>query len=359
MDLREDISADLFLSLELWQDSLFILLIGIIAAYCFNYVGPIIIKYISSRFNVKNNYLVHHFYIPLTGSLLIVTIYLFFSQSPILSYIEGWLTPIILTLLISLWVGSIMKAGHNIIEKTLEKDKVSDITPIAKNIWTFSTIVLFLFLILRVWDVNVTPFLASAGVVGIIVGLAARETVENFFGGLALYADGTYQRGDFIELDSSPVRGWVRDISIRSTVVHTLDGDSITIPNAKLHKSIVKNKTYPKNVFRISIDIGVSYDSDPNHVQKILEDAVVDMCENEDSLILNNPRPKVYLTEFGDSSINFDILTWISLPNQERIVRDDVNHRIYTELEKENIEIPYPQRTIHMNEKENENIGSE
>ncbi len=130
----------------------------------------------------------------------------------------------------------------------------------------FLAIIITIILILNVWNIDITPILASAGVAGVIIGFAARDTIENFFGGLALYADQTYYPGDFIELNEN-TRGWVREISIRSTVLHTLDGDSVTIPNSKLHKSIIRNKSSPKNAFRISIDIGVSYDSNLQKVQ--------------------------------------------------------------------------------------------
>lgn len=352
----EEIPNKQFMSLDIWLESSIILVAGIMITLLFRYINPIIIEYASNKFNVEKEPVIQLIHIPSIISIFLVTVHLSVKYSPVVEYIYSWTKPVVLSLLVVVWMRSIMKFGNNIIDKTLDTRNVTDITPIAKNIWTFLTIIIFIFLILNSWDVNITPFLASAGVAGIVIGLAARETVENFFGGIALYADRTYQRGDFIEVDTD-VSGWVRNISIRSTVVHTLDGDSITIPNSKLHKSIIKNKTYPKNVFRISIGIGVSYESDPQKVQDILKDTILKMSEQEDSLVLDNPQPKVYLDEFGDSAIKFNILTWISLPNQKLIVRDRVNNKVYEELNSEGIEIPYPQRTIHM--KNNESDGSE
>jgi len=220
------------------------------------------------------------------------------------------------------------------IHKTIKQEKEShEVIPIVENIWIFIAIIFTIILILNVWNIDITPILASAGVAGVIIGFAARDTIENFFGGLALYADQTYYPGDFIELDEN-TRGWVREISIRSTVLHTLDGDSVTIPNSKLHKSIIRNKSSPKNAFRISIDIGVSYDSDLQKVQDVINSTIEEIINEENSIILNNPRPQIHLRNFGDSSIDYEIFVWIELPNQKPKVQNIINKKLHKFLKK-------------------------
>ncbi len=323
------------------------LIIGLFLTIIIYYAGPIIISRIAEYINIDKDKIMTYFQIPLVVTTGLLTIGYSIEISMYTHVFNPWYESTITTLIILVWVGGIIKIGNIFLHKTLKKEKEShDVIPIVENVWVFIAIVCTIFLILNVWSIDVTPILASAGVAGVIVGFAARDTIENFFGGIALYADQTYYPGDFIELDSE-TRGWVREISIRSTVLHTLDGDSVTIPNSKLHKSIIRNKSTPKNAFRISLDVGVSYDSDPQKVQKVLEETISDIVNEEDSIILKNPRPQVHLRNFGDSSIDYEIFVWIELPNQKPKIQTIVNKKLYDSLEKENIRIPYPQRTVH------------
>ena len=323
------------------------LIAGVILTGVVYYIGPLLISYIAKFMKINKEKSMNLFQIPLLISIVLSSIWYSIHTSSYYHIVESWYTPVILTILLIFWIRGIIDFGKYILRKTIKQEKENhNIIPIIENIWVFIAIISMIFSVLHVWEINVKPFLASAGIAGVIIGFAARDTLENFFGGIALYADQTYYIGDFIELDES-TRGWVREISIRSTVIHTLDGDSVTIPNSKLHKSIIKNKSHPKNAFRTSIDIGVSYDSDTDKVHDILEETMDEIINNDDNLVLDNPRHQVHLREFSDSAITFEIFVWIKLPNQKPTIENLINKRIYAALNKEGIKIPYPQRTLH------------
>jgi len=333
---------------EYLNSTIIFILAGFISTLIIYYLSPKMISYLAKNRDINEEKITNRFQIPLIITIILLTILFSVSESTYYSYVESWFSSAIVTLIVLFWMRGIINIGSLIIEKTVKKEKEShDIIPILDNIWIVFVILMVFVILLNIWEVNITPFLASAGVAGLIIGFAARDTIENFFGGLALYADQTYYTGDFIELDES-TRGWVKEISIRSTLLHTLDGDSITIPNSKLHKSIIRNKSDPNSAFRTPIEIGISYNSDPEKVQNILQETIDELINEEDSIILSNPRPQIHLREFGDSSIRYEIFVWIRLPNQKPIIQNKINKKLYESLSEENVKIPYPQRTIHM-----------
>ncbi|WP_338729910.1 mechanosensitive ion channel family protein [Haladaptatus sp. DJG-WS-42] len=195
---------------------------------------------------------------------------------------------------------------------------------------------------LTFWEIDITPFLASAGIIGIVVGLAARDTIANFFGGIALYFDGTYAVGDYIVLESGE-RGRVEDISIRSTVIRTRDDLLVTVPNAVLNSARIVNESTPERERRIRLPVGVAYGSDVDRVEEVL------LAEaNAENLVLEQPHPRVRFRGFGDSALDFELLCWISDPVLRGRATHEMNKRIYQAFGRENIEIPFPQRVVTM-----------
>jgi len=125
------------------------------------------------------------------------------------------------------------------------------------------------FLFLSFWDINITPLLASAGIVGIAIALAARETLSNFFGGVSVFLDHPFRTGDFIILDSGE-RGEVVDIGMRSTRILTRDDVQISIPNSIMANTKVINESAPEPRFRVRIKLGVSYGTDVDKLEDLL-----------------------------------------------------------------------------------------
>jgi len=203
--------------------------------------------------------------------------------------------------------------------------------------------------ILLAWDVDVTAWLASAGVAGIAIGFAAKDTLANLFSGIFILADAPYKLGDFIQL-SSGERGMVTDIGMRSTRLLTRDDIEITVPNAAIANAKIVNETGgPHDMERIRVNIGVAYGSEVDHVRDTLMEAA-----RQCKYVLDDPVPRVRFRTFGDAALNFQLMGWIEEPVLRGRALDDLNTLVYNGLRAANIEIPYPQTVVHLKKDEGE-----
>lgn len=208
--------------------------------------------------------------------------------------------------------------------------------------------------ILLAWNVDVTAWLASAGILGIAIGFAAKDTLSNFFSGIFILADAPYKIGDFIVLDSGE-RGRVTDIGIRSTRILTRDDIEITVPNSVLGTTKITNEAggpHPKH--RVRVKVGVAYGSDIDKVKEVL----MGVAEAE-PLICQDPEPRVRFRNFGDSSLDVELLGWIEMPVQRGRALDALNTAVYKRFAEEGIQIPFPQRDIYLKEAPRENEAGE
>ena len=248
-----------------------------------------------------------------------------------------------LTVVALVWTVTAFHVGRVVIEASADSSYVDrQVVPIFQNVWSALVVGVALFLLLSFWKVDVTPLLASAGVVGIVIGLAAKDTLANFFGSIALYADGTYAVGDYVVLESGD-RGRVEDISVRSTVVRTRDDILVTVPNAELTRAAVVNESTPRRYRRVKIPVSVAYGTDVDRVEAIMLDVAA-----EADLVRDKPDPRVRLREFGDSGLEIELLCWIDHPRLRGRAVDKLMRAVYTEFREAGIEIPYPQREVRM-----------
>jgi len=252
-------------------------------------------------------------------------------------FVVGERGPLLVTLLGFWWTWNLRVRGDDIIERFVAVRYDKTLAPIIENVWDVTIIAVFFLLVLDQWGIGIAALLAPAGIIGIIIGFAARKTVANFFGSLSLYADETYRRGDFIELENGTA-GTVRDISVRSTVLQTLDGDLVTVPNAELSGGKVINKSSPRPDRRIRSRVGVSYDADPERVRRVLDEAATPISEVRE--------PDVHLREFGDSALVFEVFVWIDQPVNRLRVEHELNMAIHGALDNAGIGIPFPQRNV-------------
>ncbi len=193
------------------------------------------------------------------------------------------------------------------------------------------------------WEINVTGWLASAGIVGIAVGFAAKDTLANLFAGFFILADAPYKLGDFILLESG-LRGKVTDIGIRSTRVLTRDDIEVTIPNAVIANSKIINETGgPWEKERVRVKVVVAYGSDVDQVKQLLL-----ACAAQASHVCAEPTPRVRFRSFGDSGLDLELLAWIDEPVLRGRVIDDLNTRVYKALGAAGVEIPYPKRDVYL-----------
>ncbi|MHC4959399.1 MAG: mechanosensitive ion channel family protein [Planctomycetota bacterium] len=199
------------------------------------------------------------------------------------------------------------------------------------------------YVILLAWQIDLTAWLASAGIIGIAVGFAAKDTLANLFAGIFILADAPYQLGDYIVLDNGD-RGKVTEIGIRSTRLLTRDDIEITIPNNVIANSRITNETGgPHKKRRIRLMIGVAYGSDIDQVRAVLmEEAVA--CE----MIAKEPEPRVRFRDMADSALVFHLMGWIDEPALRGRATDALLTAVYKRLTAEGIEIPFPQRDVHV-----------
>ena len=202
---------------------------------------------------------------------------------------------------------------------------------------------LFIYLFFLVWGIDATAWVASAGIIGIAVGFAARDTIANLISGVSIVADAPYKIGDYIVLDTGE-RGVVSSLGIRSTRLMTRDDVEISIPNAVIGSAKIINESGGPYVrHRIRIPIGVAYDCDIDLAIETLE-AIA--AENE--YVVDEPAPRVRIRGFGDSAINLELLSWIKRPADRGLTVHQLNHSLIKRFREAGIEIPFPQRDLHI-----------
>jgi small-conductance mechanosensitive channel len=203
---------------------------------------------------------------------------------------------------------------------------------------------ILIWLFMALWSIDGTAWLASAGVIGIAVGFAARDTLANLISGVSIIADAPYKIGDYIILDTGE-RGVVTELGMRSTRLLTRDDVEISIPNAVMGNAKITNESGgPAIEHRIRIPIGVAYGSEPAKVVEVLAEVA-----RSNTMVLDNPAPRVRMRAFGESSIKFELLGWIRLPEQKGLARHHLLMEIDEAFRRESIRIPFPQRDVHLN----------
>ena len=201
------------------------------------------------------------------------------------------------------------------------------------------------YLILVSWDINISGWLASAGIVGLGIGLAAQDTFANLFAGLSILADSPYKIGDFIILDDAE-RGKVTRIGLRSTRVLTNDLIEVTIPNSIIANSKIVNESGgPSMKQRLRVPIGVAYGVDIDDVERVL----LAVAANEEKILMH-PSPVVHFSAFGESSLDFELRCWIEDPSSREPVVNRINRSLYERLNDAGIEIPFPKRDVYIKE---------
>ncbi len=203
-----------------------------------------------------------------------------------------------------------------------------------------------LMLILReVFNIEITPLLASLGIAGLAVALALQDTLSNFFAGIHLIADKPIKFDDYIELENG-MKGYVKDIGWRTTKINTLENNIIIIPNLKLAQSIIINYYTPEQEMAVVVPCGVSYNSDLERVEKITIEVAKEIQQNIPGAV-KNFEPFIRYNNFGDSNINFSIILRVEKFVDQYLVVHEFVKKLMTRYNKEGIEISFPVRNIY------------
>lgn len=197
--------------------------------------------------------------------------------------------------------------------------------------------------VLHILDINVIPLLAGMGIAALAFALAAQDSLSNMFSGFYLMVDRPFRIGDRLILGGGEIVE-VRDVGIRSTKLYNvLEHTLVTVPNAELSRMTLTNISEPDIKFRLRVPIGVAYGSDVAKVKKTLL-GVARATEGT----LEDPVPIVIFEEFGDFSLNFQLVVWIQDVRKKFEVLDEINTEINKRFEEEKIEIPFPITTVHV-----------
>ncbi|QER41607.1 mechanosensitive ion channel family protein [Thermodesulfobacterium sp. TA1] len=203
-----------------------------------------------------------------------------------------------------------------------------------------------LILVLDILKINVTPFITSLGIAGLAVGLALKDTLENFFSGLHLLMARQIKPGDYIMLDGN-LEGFVEDITWRNTLLRHPTNNLIIVPNSKISSSVITNYTLPQPELNILIPVGVSYGSDLKKVEQVtIEVAKEVLKEIQGGIPEFEPFIRYY--SFGDSSINFNVVLRVRTYIDRHLIIHEFIKRLHQRYREEGIEIPFPIRTVYL-----------
>ncbi|MCH2388547.1 MAG: mechanosensitive ion channel, partial [Opitutales bacterium] len=192
--------------------------------------------------------------------------------------------------------------------------------------------------------VNLSAFAFLGGAIGLGLGFGFQKVISNLISGVILLGDRSIKPGDVIEVDQT--YGWINTLGARYTSVITRDGTEHLIPNEMMITEKVVNWSFSDEKVRLKIPFGTSYDSDPRQVMKL----VLESAE-EHPRVLDKPGPVVRLMGFGDSGVDFELRIWIRDPSAGvNNVRSDLYLGIWDTFKEHNIEIPFPQRDLHVKE---------
>jgi small-conductance mechanosensitive channel len=193
------------------------------------------------------------------------------------------------------------------------------------------------------WEIDVTAWLASAGIIGIAISFAAKDTLANLFAGVFILVDAPYKIGDYVILDGGD-RGLVTHIGMRSTRLLTRDDVEITIPNSVIGNSKIFNESGgPHEKERIRVQVGVAYGSDVDVVERML----CEIAESHEE-VCRDPAPRVRLRSFGESGLDFELLCWVEQPVLRGRMLHELNKDVYKRFAAAGIEIPYPKRDVYV-----------
>lgn len=287
---------------------------------------------------------------PVFYSILMIGLAIALSVSPISGAVESTAVSALKTANIFVWAVFFARLSGILLKTSVRHPHRQQLVtqqslPLFENFAFLVIVAAALYLAFQAWGVDMTAWLASAGVLAIAIGFAAKDTLSNFIAGIFILAEAPYKIGDYIVLDTGE-RGEITEIGIRSTRMLTRDDVELTIPNGIMGNSKIVNESggpYPK--FRIRIPVGVAYGSDTERVKS----ALFEIAE-ADEHVCHQPEPRVRFRRFGASSLDFELLCWVEQPSQRGLVVDLLLTAINQRFREEGLEIPFAKQDVYIKE---------
>jgi len=287
---------------------------------------------------------------PVIWTILLIGVIIAHLEFQAPEQVNYFVLGIIETILALIWAMTLMRIGRillGVVSGMVDKIKWIEprTLPLFDMILTVVVVGGFLYAFCIAWSIPLTSWLASAGVLGIAVGFAAKDTLSNLFSGIFIVADTPYKVGDFVVLDNT-IRGEIQEIGMRSTRLLTRDDIEITVPNAVIANSQIINQTGgPHEKMRVRVKVEAAYGSDVDRVEEVLLGCVEGVQH-----IVEDPSPRVRFRSFGASGLVFELLAWIEKPVYRGRVLHALNGRVYKAFHEAGIEIPYSKQDVYVKE---------
>lgn len=221
------------------------------------------------------------------------------------------------------------------------KDLSGSLFPLLKKVFNVLLFALGIVIVLAKFNVDVSAFVVSLGVGSLAIALAAQETISNMISGFIIMLDRPFRIGDRIRYADTQV-GDVVEIGIRSTKIQDFDNNIVVIPNNEIVNSRLVNITYPTTLTRVVVEVGVAYGSDIKKVKEVMLSAT-----EGDPDLSEQRHPDVFFINFGDSSLDFRLVSFTDHYSNAWGMQCRLREKIYELFNKEGIVIPFPQRVIH------------
>jgi MscS family membrane protein len=325
-------------------DSLVYIGIGIIAAGIIYVIFVWLKKRAAMTETKMDDLLVHSLGTPLVMLAFFIPFFLAVQHVLMLYPQYQWITDSKILgsgyILVGTWIiatfvdGFLRTYGIALAEKT-ETDIDDRIVDILQKIAKWIIWFIGLMYVFSTFNVNITPLIAGAGIMGIAIALAAQDLFSNFFGGAVIITDQPFKIGDRVLIND--VLGDVVHIGPRSTRIITLDSDIVTIPNTKIATSVVHNYSMPNPQVRIQIPVSVSYAADIEQVKRVLREITEEAVKNRPDVIACDPHPTVYLMKMERSVMTFMVTVYASGFLYNNIIQDYMNIQIIERFRKEGI----------------------
>ncbi|MEW8060519.1 MAG: mechanosensitive ion channel domain-containing protein [Candidatus Thiodiazotropha endolucinida] len=336
-----------------WVKGLIVLLIFIVLAKVVEWIVIPLVRRLTSHTSTHiDDLIVQYLRSPLFWTLALIGIVASSSMVGIEESVRSALVSFVLSVLILLWMLFAVRTSKLLLSEASRRAKPNAMVrpqtlPLFTNIAAITIIIFAVYFMFQSWHVDMTAWLASAGIAGIAIGFAAKDTLANLFSGVFIMADSPYKIGDYVVLDDGGgIRGKVTHIGIRSTRLLTRDDVEVTIPNSIMGNSKVVNESGGPHVkYRIRVAVGVAYGSDIDQVRDVLMSVA-----RESETVCDQPEPRVRFRAFGASSLDFELLCWVDNPELRGRVLDALNSAVYKRFLVEGIEIPFAKQDLYIKE---------
>ena len=235
-----------------------------------------------------------------------------------------------------------------IIKKRLEKDGAEDLiegrSKSITQIFKYIIYVLGFLVTIKSLGINVDLILGVFAALGLGIGFALQDVFKDLISGIIILFEGNVSVGDILEVDG--LVGTVKEIKLRTSLIRTRDGIFIVVPNSRIVNEKVINWSTNTKITRFNVTVGVAYGSDVELVKILLLQSA-----GEHELISKRPAPMVAFEDFGDSALVFEIYFWTVHTWEIKIIKSDLRFTIDKLFRENNIQIPFPQRDVHLIQK--------